>query len=926
MIAQPDFIRSYWGKAQPASLADYPGWHPAAYHCLDVAAVGQAILAAKPSLLGRIASLTSIPRSLAEQWMLLAFSLHDLGKFADCFQSIVAERWDACNRRVWEAKGVGPKPIPHGVAGWVLWDECVGETVAKSLRWEPETKWAFESWLTATLGHHGRPIVVSDTSAKSIATPKAISDAKAFAAAAASLICGDPGHIDAVTINEQGMRTASWLVSGLSVMADWIGSNQDWFCYSDPNLSLEEYWQVALNKAEDAVVSAGLMPIGAAKSYGLAQALNLTGPASQSAAATPLQAWASDVELQERGSLLVFLEDLTGSGKTEAALILAHRFMSEGHASGLYWALPTQATANALYGRLKESYRNLFGNDGPAPSLALAHASTDLEDDFMKSRFTPALKEGTGRMEGPYKGDGDTASALCAEWLASDRRRSLLADAGVGTIDQALLAGLPVKFQSLRLAALAGHVLVVDEAHSYDNYTTRLLKQLLAFQASLGGSAIVLSATLTTTTKQELMQAFAEGTGWVRKNYGERVTSATDDFPLASLLSAPPASGSYSPSERSLKPSRGTRRDLPVARLANENAAVASLLCHAQAGRTAVWIRNTVQDAIDGAEALAKAADGIEPWLFHARFALGDRAAIEKRVIDTFGKASVPDKRAPGGVGHILVATQVIEQSLDLDFDAMVTDLAPVDLLIQRAGRLHRHDRGQRPDPLLEIVSPEPVDGAPSDWFAKVFPRASFVYPHPGHLWRTIKLLEEAGLRLASTNPRKLLHEVFDSEEHPAAFAKQVMEWEGKCSAHKATAAARILDPAKGYSDQQRRFYDEARSPTRLGDDQRVVRLAKWEGGSLVPWAEVIGSEEGRAWRMSEIQLRAFKAHSRGTYPSEIEKAASDIEASWSGRAHTALLLPLVTCDGAWTGSLTNMRGESIAIVYSVEKGFQYIA
>jgi CRISPR-associated endonuclease/helicase Cas3 len=332
-----------------------------------------------------------------------------------------------------------------------------------------------------------------------------------------------------------------------------------------------------------------------------------------------------------------------------------------------------------------------------------------------------------------------------------------------------------------------------------------------------------------------------------------------------------------------------------------------------------------VQDAIDGITAVQAAAPEILTLLFHARFTLADRACIEKQVLDLFGKLSSSQERSPGGLGRILVATQVIEQSLDLDFDAMVSDLAPIDLLIQRAGRLHRHDRGPRPQPLLEIVSPAPDDDAPANWYASLFERGAYVYQHPGHLWRTMRILEDAGaLRLASANPRDLLHDVFDVADYPTSFDPQIAEWEGKCSAHKAIAAAQGLVISKGYSEQQRGFYDEARTPTRLGDETRVVRLAKWEGGQLTPWAER-EANEARAWRMSEIQIRAAKAEARGTYAREIEKAAATIENSWAGRARTALLLPLVVEDGAWRGSLANGKGQTLPIGYHVDKGFQFL-
>lgn len=919
MTSRKHFIFEYWGKAQPGSTSSRL-WHPLAYHSLDVAASGEAILEARPRLLAQISHSACISETIGRNWLLFLLALHDLGKFADCFQRLVPERWAAVNRDEWEAKGSGPHAVRHGTAGAVLWNDAVRD----ALHWDSDARESFEKWLMPVFGHHGKPLA-EDTGrrAKDIATKKAAGDAVDYAIAASRLLLGDGETLDSDSIQENGMRTSNWLVAGFAVMADWIGSNQDWFPYADPDLSLEDYWESARKKAAAAVEKAGLIQPALVCSYGLKEALN-----DENAEATPLQSWAASIELPRQGPSLAFLEDLTGSGKTEAALILSHRLIAAGKASGLYWALPTQATANALYRRLSKSYRRLFA-DGHIPSLALAHASTDLQKDYQASIFKEGLTAAENFAERDYAAsDEGTASAQCAEWLASDRRRSLLADIGVGTVDQALLAALPVKFQALRLVALSDRILVVDEAHSYDAYTTRLLKQLLTFQAALGGSAVVLSATLTSRTKNELLTAFATGAGWVNQNWCEKAESATDDFPLASLLGAPENKGACAPHETTLTPMRGTRRDLKVKRLDDAQAAVSSLVAHARAGRCAVWIRNTVQDAIDGAEALAKAASELAPRLFHARFTLADRAAIEKQVLEWFGKDSNAEMRAPGGLGRIVVTTQVVEQSLDLDFDAMICDLAPIDLIIQRAGRLHRHDhRGLRPGPVLEIVSPAPVDNPAANWYAALFPRASFVYPHTGHLWHTMKLLEDEGaLRLASRNPRALLHAVFGGD-YPAAFEKAASEWDGKGLGDKAAAAGRVLDPAKGYCDQQRGFYDEAQSPTRLGDDARVVRLAKWRDGTLVPWAEGDGDGgEARAWRMSEIQLRAFKAQTRGPYPPEIEQAAAAIEGAWLGRAQTALLLPLIPRAEGWAGSLADKNGRPIPIQYDALRGLRFLA
>lgn len=290
-----------------------------------------------------------------------------------------------------------------------------------------------------------------------------------------------------------------------------------------------------------------------------------------------MQHWAAE-EAKLGGQSLAVIEDLTGAGKTEAGLILAHRLMAGGAAEGLYWALPTMATADALYARLQESYGRLFADAGRA-SLILAHSARDLNAVFTKSIFTPEAETEPryGDATAQDRDDGLTASAACARWLADDRRKTFLADIGIGTIDQALLGVLPAKHQALRLAALCRRVLVIDEAHSYDPYMTRLMEVLIGFQGALGGSVIVMSATLTLEVRRRLAKAFAMGAGWGAVQIKETA------FPLATLITR----GQLT--ERSLPSSRGTRRDLPVRRLDGEAAAIETLKTAAAEGLGAVW-------------------------------------------------------------------------------------------------------------------------------------------------------------------------------------------------------------------------------------------------------------------------------------------------------------------------------------------------
>ena len=278
------------------------------------------------------------------------------------------------------------------------------------------------------------------------------------------------------------------MLSGLTVQADWIGSNPEWFGPQDAGTPIDLYWNQALARAETAIVAAGLhcarpSPEGAVRVLPATTALR------------PMQAAVAEIDLPD-GPLLVLIEDATGAGKTEAALILAARMMAAGKGDGFFFALPTMATSNAMLARLEGIVPRLF--DG-RPALALTHGRAGMNELFRQIQ---------GR-DGSDPGGGPS----CGSWLADDRRRILLADVGVGTIDQALMAVLPTRFNTLRLRALSGHILIVDEAHEFDPYMEAQLQRLLQFHAMLGGSAIVMTATLPLGMRAGYARAFQKGLG-----------------------------------------------------------------------------------------------------------------------------------------------------------------------------------------------------------------------------------------------------------------------------------------------------------------------------------------------------------------------------------------------------------------------------
>ena len=306
-----------------------------------------------------------------------------------------------------------------------------------------------------------------------------------------------PSALDAESFRRASVDL-SWWIAGLAVLADWLGSNTNFFGYrADPEhpLPLADYWAYAKRQAAIALDASGVLPMNSERALGFTELFpSIVTP-------SPLQDWAATVTLAP-GPQIHLLEDVTGAGKTEAAVMLAHRLMGAGCADGFFIGLPTMATANAMYGRIAQVYGKLFSE---CASLALAHGQRNLVESFAKSVVPSGPQEDDARQA------DDSATARCSAWLADHNKRALLSPAGVGTLDQALLAVLHSKHQSLRLLGLFRKVLVVDEVHACDAYMQGVLETLLEFHARVGGSAILLSATLPQRMKQALLDAFASG-------------------------------------------------------------------------------------------------------------------------------------------------------------------------------------------------------------------------------------------------------------------------------------------------------------------------------------------------------------------------------------------------------------------------------
>ncbi len=760
---------------------------PAVVHMLDVAACAECLIKSHTAF----ADLSCAQRRA----MVILVALHDVGKLSESFRALIRE----------DRKGA---PRHWQLSDFLLCGslDCVlaGLSPDRSVRTE---------LYGAVSGHHGCPPTrLGGNRFKRIEMQRSIGSGKEAALDWVSCLLELFPDASLESMTAQKAKALGWALSGLTVAADWIGSNGEWFPVKRVSLEAKAVLEDARRRAGDAIRKAGLEPPDPAR---------IDRPFPDLGSLRPMQDAASEVEFSG-GPQLVVIEDATGAGKTEAAVILAHRMIRAGKARGIFFALPTMATSDAMFERMLVALPQLFETP---PTAVLAHGRARLRNAMRD--LQGALSDGTPESEG-------------SAWLSDNRRRALLANVGVGTVDQALLGILPSRFSTLRLFGLSDKVLIVDEAHSYDPYMQRELEALLKMQARLGGSAILMTATLPLATRQSYVKAFQDGLEV------EAEELHAGHYPGIHLVGRGKLStGAVSPFGESV-------RTVDVRRLREQDSAIEVLTSAANCGAACVWVRNAVDDAIDAVLALRQ--NGVPADLLHARFALVDRLGREQELLSRFGKNGI------GRKGRILVATQVVEASLDLDFDVMVSDLAPIGSLIQRAGRLWRH-MGKRPKkdrpvhtPTLHVVSPDPDKVEGEDWLRDVLGRGSWVY-RLDEQWRTAKALFDKGAIVSPCGLRELIEAVHCEDKMaqvPQALQDAELSAEGNERAQSSIARGNVVETESGYVVGTRgAVSNDALFPTRLGEPQVTLVLARRNGGRLAPLAD--GDDLSAAWALSEV-------------------------------------------------------------------------
>ena len=697
-----DIWRLVWGKTEPTR----PLW----CHLLDTGFVAHALLSpdsALASIVSKFAGATGCPLNQTRSWLSFLVGLHDIGKCASDFQCIGPTNLTDPLR----ASSLPFRDFPQiGFRHEIMTREWVKPFLIETAGWHPKAASVVSSALG---GHHGI-----------FSHKEQLSEPQVFSAR------WNPLRNKLVMILKESFAVQDWcaprfpqasvagvLLVALTVFSDWIASNDKLFptlpAIEDP----AKYVDFISKYAIDVVTNLGL--IGKIGWEYLPRYSDVwTDPKLNPP--RPVQKECEQISLAQPNFQLLIIEAPMGEGKTESALHAATRAISNLALGGLYMALPTAATSNQMWTRIREFIEP--HDPDASEKVRLVHSMAWLVDKVDQqnaaqkgSEIVNVKSEDSENQGGSSEIDEQT---LALEWFRP-MRRGLLAPYGVGTVDQALMAAMHVKFGFLRLLGLAGKVLIIDEVHAYDAYMSQILARLLEWTRVLDIPVILLSATLPQSRKNALL----EKVGAIPpscESSDENISNTQDKIIAQITLVDRQGKTSLFPITM---PSRAIQIKLVVhPSFLGDEVKTAKLACDlVEGGGCLCVIANTVDRAQAIFREIKKRYPGEDDEcitrLFHARFPAARRSEIEKEVLAFFDKRSIADGNKPPETTRpkraILVATQVVEQSLDLDFDVMISDLAPVDLLLQRVGRLHRHIRPSRPTgsiPTFHILLPTDGD------------------------------------------------------------------------------------------------------------------------------------------------------------------------------------------------------------------------
>lgn len=661
--------------------------------------------------------------------------VHDIGKATPAFASRRAPLAEPMRRQGLQMCDQYPKAdlkqTLHGIAGQILLERWLADVHGWTRRRSRQIA-------VVVAGHHGVPPTTSEILAAeshlgllglrdSQRTWRVVQRELLDRAASQYGVNDRLPHWADVALSQPGQV----LLTALVIVADWIASNEDLFPYdletlSSPTriarawekLDLPTPWQAlpVLEPPEKLFASRFALPAGASP--------------------YPMQQAAVEIAHAMPSAGLLVIEAPMGEGKTEAALAAAEVLAARCGAGGVFLALPTRATSDAMFKRVRDWLSQVPDVDQDAGALAvmLAHGKARFNDDFRALTYGHS----TGVELDSHDEDqqvGRSRDLAAHRWL-SGRKKAMLSSFVVGTIDQLLFGALRSRHLALRHLGLAGKIVIIDEAHAYDVYMSRYLDRAVEWLAAYRVPTIVLSATLPAHRRRQLIEAYDRGRGIAsppprRRSWRTDQTPVVDPYAgLLGNLGYPLLTASGMDGRPTVRtPAMSGRATAVTMRRTDDDPDVLAALLRTSlaGGGCALVVRNTVRrvQATAAHLRMALAGAGIEVSVAHSRFLAPDRAEKDRQLRDLFGPpehlANLGRKRPDR---HVVVASQVAEQSLDIDFDLLITDLAPVDLVLQRAGRLHRHDRGEARPAGLRNAScfitgvdwssdpPEPVSGS----------------------------------------------------------------------------------------------------------------------------------------------------------------------------------------------------------------------
>lgn len=721
--------RAAWAKAPKPEPGQQPLWLPLHIHLTDAGEIARHIWRdwLGDSVRSVIAQDASEDQHLASKIVQLAAATHDWGKLTPAFAGQVPEmRVEMAHHDFRWNKGAVPedsRALPHAIAGYVL--------LLRYLEARGVPAQNAEAFAVIAGSHHGVPPNDSEISAAT--TAHRLLGTAEWDDARATMLTYVIHTLDLGPALEALARVrlsdaSQLLITAVVIMADWIASNADLF----PLLPrFEDTRDLPADRAERAWQALDLprpwLPTDEALTMDATDLLRTRFGVPYEANEVQRLALEAARAMGEPGLLLI--ESVMGSGKTEASLLAAEVLARKFSRSGVFYGLPTRATADAMFHRLLDWWHTVpdVNDDGSARGVALRHSSAPLNDEYRALprrdkgghlREADAAPLAGGRMvdvgiDVEYGAAGSAQqrrrynSEIIAHHWTSGRKQASFAETVVATIDHQLLAALSSRHVMLRHLGLARQIVILDEVHSADTWMEIYLERALEWLARYGAPVIVLSATLSPDRRKGLVEAYERGRRAARPV--ERSAPMTDDpTKLVSTRPAqPPAMPNVADSDRyplvttlvagavhqvSADPPAGGTVQLDW--LADDDdALVAELDPVISTGGCVLVVCNTVSRAVKRYRYLRQLW-GEHVTLAHSRFIAHDRVNKDTWLRKTFGPGDNTDRGE-----RIVVATQVAEQSLDIDFDLLVTDLAPIDLVLQRIGRLHRHQRQSRPKP-----------------------------------------------------------------------------------------------------------------------------------------------------------------------------------------------------------------------------------